>query len=83
MTPFELLIELLGWIASILIIAAYALNSLGKISVKSSSYLWANLIGGIFFIINTFYHQAYPSGVLNIIWVVIAAVSLLKKSKSN
>ena len=80
MTHLELFIELLGWSASILILGAYALNSLGKISVKSPRYIWANLIGGIFFIINTFYHSAYPSAALNVIWVAIAAVSLLKKN---
>ena len=75
------LIEILGWIASILIVGSYALNITGRLSAKSKTYVTANIIGGIFFVINTYYHQAYPSMLVNVIWVIIALVMLLKKKK--
>lgn len=78
MNSFEILIETLGWIASILIVGSYALNLWGKIEANSKTYIWANIIGGLFFVINTYYHHAYPSTVVNTIWVLIAIGLLLK-----
>ena len=78
----ELLIEILGWIASVLIVGSYAFNISGKLSTNSKWYVWANIIGGLFFVINTYFHQAYPSMVVNIIWVIIAIIMILKR-KSN
>jgi hypothetical protein len=75
----SILIECLGWIASILIVGSYALNITGKLEAKSKTYVIANMIGGLFFVLNTYYHQAYPSMLVNIIWVIIAIVMLSKK----
>ena len=79
---YEIFVETIGWIASILIVGAFALNSFGKISATSKWYQLANLIGGIFFIVNTVYHKAYPSAVVNVVWVIIgvSALVILKKT---
>ncbi|MES2517654.1 MAG: hypothetical protein V4585_06080 [Bacteroidota bacterium] len=77
----EIIIEILGWIASILIVGAFALNSLNKIPSNSTAYQLANLIGGIFFVVNTIHHKAYPSAMVNVVWVFIAIFALLKKQK--
>jgi hypothetical protein len=74
-----LLVEIIGWIASGLIVGAYYLNMKGKLLATSPWYIWCNLIGGLFFVINTFYHGAYPSMVVNIVWVFIAIAAFLKK----
>lgn len=78
-----ILVEVLGWIASLLIVGSYALNITGRLSAKSKIYVTANIIGGIFFVVNTYYHQAYPSMLVNIIWVIIAMVMLTKKKKET
>jgi len=78
MSQQEIFIETIGWIASVLIVGSYALNLWGKIETNSKTYMWANIIGGLFFVINTYFHQAYPSMFVNIIWVVIALVLLAK-----
>jgi hypothetical protein len=75
----SLVIEILGWFASILIVGSYALNISGKLAAESKTYVIANIIGGLFFAINTYYHQAYPSMLVNIIWVIIALVMLGRK----
>lgn len=77
----NIVIEILGWMASVLIVGSYGLNISGKLSANSKLYVWANIIGGLFFIINTNYHQAYPSMFVNIIWVIIALVMLSRKNK--
>jgi len=75
----SILIEVLGWIASVLIVGSYALNISGKLAANSKIYVIANIIGGLFFALNTYYHQAYPSMLVNIIWVIIALVMLSRK----
>ena len=76
-----LLIEILGWVGSVLIVGAYYFNIKGKIAASSKAYILCNLFGGIFFVLNTFYHRAYPSMAVNIIWVLIAATAIFKKEK--
>jgi len=77
----NILIECLGWIASVLIVGSYALNITGRLQSESKWYILANIIGGFFFVINTYFHQAYPSMVVNFIWVIIAIVMITKKKK--
>jgi len=79
----ELIIEIIGWTGSGLILAAYILNMQHKILASSPFYIWANLMGGLCFVINTYYHHAFPSMALNIVWVLIAVFSLLKAKKAT
>lgn len=81
MNQTELFVEIVGWIASVLIVGSYAFNISGKLSTHSKWYVWANIIGGLFFVINTYFHHAYPSMVVNIIWVIIAIVMIFKNKK--
>jgi hypothetical protein len=74
-----ILIETLGWIGSVLIVGAYALNISGRLDTKTPAYIWANLVGGSFFIVNTIAHGAYPSAVVNVVWVLIAISALFRK----
>jgi hypothetical protein len=77
----EIFIEIIGWIASVLIVGAYFLNIRGKLSAQSMPYILANLVGGAFFIANTIWHGAYPSALVNVVWVIIAMVSLYQLRK--
>lgn len=45
----NMIVEILGWIASILIVGSYGLNISGKLAASSKIYVSANIIGGIFF----------------------------------
>ena len=82
MMRLETLIEMLGWIASVLIVGSYALNITGKLPASSKIYVLANIIGGVFFVVNTYYHKAYPSMFVNVVWVIIA-IYMISKKKSN
>jgi hypothetical protein len=73
---------MLGWIASVLIVGSYALNITGKLPASSKIYVLANIIGGVFFVVNTYYHKAYPSMFVNVVWVIIA-IYMIRKKKSN
>jgi hypothetical protein len=82
MITYEPYIDIMGWIASVLIVGSYALNITGRLSASSKTYVLANIIGGIFFVVNTYYHKAYPSMFVNVIWVIIA-IYMISKKKSN
>jgi uncharacterized membrane protein len=73
------IIDILGWIGTILFLIAYALVSAKKVESDSWLYQGMNLIAGLFLIINTIYLRAYPSAGLNIAWVGIAFTTLGRK----
>ncbi len=72
------IINVTGWIGSILIVAAYGLNSYQKIKSDSILFYSLNLAGGILLIVYSVYLRAYPNAFINIVWVIIAVPALLK-----
>lgn len=56
-------IEIVGWVAAALMLSAYLLLTMGKISARSSAYQWLNVLAGAGFIVNSGWNGAYPSGV--------------------
>jgi hypothetical protein len=78
----ELLIEIVGWIGAGLILLGYALVSSGRIEARSVSFQLMNLLGAAGFVINSGFHGAWPSTILNVIWIGIAAVSLARLRRS-
>ena len=70
--------EILGWYGAIAILVAYALVSFSLVTPTSLVYQLLNLTGGVGIVVNSFKHMAYPSGILNIIWAVVAGVAILK-----
>ena len=78
MTPVELLVETCGWIGALLILAAYLLLSMGKLTGQSALYQAMNVVGAAGFIANSSWNGAWPSAILNVIWVGIGVVALLR-----
>ncbi|GIL23459.1 MAG: hypothetical protein BroJett042_19720 [Bacteroidota bacterium] len=74
----EVWITVLGWIGSVAVIAAYALNSLQKIKSNSTGFQLLNLTGAVLLIINSIFKEAYPFTFINSVWAVIALVSLFR-----
>lgn len=70
------LVEVAGWAGALLILSAYLLVTLGKLTGQSLAFQWMNLFGGAGFVINGWWHRAIPSAALNVIWMLIAAVAL-------
>jgi hypothetical protein len=75
----KILIDVIGWVGSVEVIMAYALNSYQKLKSDSVVFQMLNLTGGIFLIINTVYYRAYPSAFINVVWVMIALFALTRK----
>jgi hypothetical protein len=77
----NIFIESIGWIGGVEVLIAYWLVSTNKIKVNKVYvyYQLLNLTGAIFLIANTIYNKAYPSTLVNIVWVIIAVVGLIRK----
>ncbi len=70
-----ILVEVAGWIGALLILAAYALLTAGKLTGKSATYQMMNVVGAAGFIVNGWWHGAIPSTALNIVWLLIGAIA--------
>ena len=73
------LIEGIGWIGSVAIVLAYALNMFKKLDPDSAAYYILNIAGSVCLIVNTLYHHAIPSAVVNVIWIFIALVAVFRR----
>ena len=76
MTLVELAVEAAGWVGAALILLAYLLLSMGKVTGQSPLYQGMNIVGAAGFIVNGWWHGALPSAVLNVIWMMIGGVAL-------
>ena len=76
MTAVEVAVEIAGWAGASLILGAYLLLSMGKLTGQSLAYQGMNVAGAAGFIVNGWWHGALPSAVLNVIWMMIGAVAL-------
>lgn len=77
MPPLPLLVfDGLGWLGAALVIAPYALVSVGRMAGTALAYRALNVAGGALLLVNTAYHRAFPSMVVNVIWTGIALYAL-------
>lgn len=72
------LIEIFGWYGALAILGAYALVSLGQLPTDSFGYQFLNATGAIGMVMVSLHRKAYQPAVLNIIWVVVAIVALVR-----
>lgn len=70
------LIEVAGWIAALLILGSYILVSMGRLTGQSRVYQWMNVVGAAGFVVNTWWHGAMPSAVLNVVWCAVGLLTL-------
>ena len=76
MTATEIAVEVVGWGGASLILLAYLLLSMGKLTGQSALYQWMNVVGAAGFTVNGWWHGALPSAALNVIWMLIGGVAL-------
>ena len=76
MSAAVIVIEIIGWTAAAIILAAYILLSLGKLEGRSYLYQWMNVTGAGGFVLNSGYNGALPSAVLNIVWAGMGIFTL-------
>lgn len=69
-------VEIVGWGGAALILAAYLLISMGKVTGGSPLYQWMNVIGAAGFTTNAWWHGALPVVALNLVWMLIGVFGL-------
>jgi hypothetical protein len=83
MTTVAIAIDILGWLGALVLVAAYSLISYGSVDGRSPTYQTLNVIGSILLIVNTVWHRAWPSSMVNVIWVGIAIGALIRGLKTR
>ena len=73
-----IVINVVGWLGMGLLIGAYALVTAGRVTGTSLPFQLMNLFGGAFLMVNSAWYGAWPSAVLNLVWVVIGTVGLTR-----
>ena len=76
MSATEICIEIAGWAGAVLILLAYLLLSMGRLTGQSALYQAMNVIGAAGFVGNGWWHRALPSASLNVVWALIGAAAL-------
>ena len=71
-----IVVEIVGCVGAALVLGAYVLVSVGRLSGGSALFQAMNAIGAAFFVLNTWWHGAVPSMVLNIVWSAIGCAAL-------
>jgi hypothetical protein len=78
----EILIQIAGWVGTVLIVVAYYLVSHHKyVEPDSKIYQMMNLLGAIGVGISGFHQHAWPSVALQVAWGIIAILALVKNKK--
>lgn len=75
-------IDVLGWIGAAAVVYAYASVSFHKLAPGSRLYQGLNILGSVLLILNTAWHRAWPSALVNLIWVFIAIFAMRKAAKN-
>ncbi len=78
-----MLIEVLGVLGAILLLASYFGQTTGRIALSSVLGPSMNLAGAIFLGINALKHGALPPALLNIFWSLIAILALIGQLRNR
>ena len=78
MSAVEVTVEVAGWIGALLILLGYLAITTGRLTGDSAIYQWMNVAGATGFVVNGWWHGAVPSAALNVIWLLIGGVALIR-----
>lgn len=77
----KLTVEIIGWAAAAMMLTAYVLLTMGKLSSRSNLYHALNVLSGLGIIANSGWNGAYPSVFINVVWAAIGLYGLLGRSR--
>ena len=64
-----------------LILAAYALLSAGKLRAESLTYQLMNILGAAGFVVNSGWYGALPSAAMNLVWMAIGVYAVRQRRR--
>ena len=71
--------DAIGWLGTVLIVAAYGLNVTGRLKATDRAYLLCNLAGAVCVGLNVYSQGAWPALALQVVWGLIAIGSLIRR----
>ncbi|MEX1068253.1 MAG: hypothetical protein WED08_00340 [Patescibacteria group bacterium] len=74
----KILLEALGWYGLVATLAAYGLISAGVFGSRDIAYHLLNLTGALSLATVVWRKRAWPLVVLNLVWMAIAVVALIR-----
>ena len=74
-------VEVVGWTGAALVLVAYGLLSGGRLTGRSVAYQLMNVIGAAGFVVNSGWNGALPSAALNVVWMGIGVVALIRNRR--
>lgn len=72
---------MLGWAGAGVLLAAYALVSARRLAGDGVAFQAMNIGGAVALAVNSAANGAWPSAVLNVIWVAIGAVAVFRLAR--
>ena len=75
-------VDIAGWAGAALLLSAYILLTLGRLSASSAVYHWMNLLAGAGIVANSGWNGAWPSVVINVVWMAIGLYGVLGRARS-
>lgn len=78
MNTKNLIDNIVGWYGTVAIVSAFAMVSYEILTPTSLLYQILNGTGALGIVYISFKKKAYPPGVLNVIWAIIAATAILR-----
>lgn len=75
--------DIYGWSGAVLILAAYFVVSFRFMAPRDNRFQVMNLFGALGLLVNAYAKSAWPFVVIEVAWVLIALVSLLRPSEKS
>ncbi|MCH7410325.1 hypothetical protein MM239_13035 [Belliella sp. DSM 111904] len=76
MTDVKFWMDSLGWLGALCFLISYFLLITKKWKSNSMRYHFANLLGAILLVVNTYYDASFPSVFINGAWGIIALLGM-------
>lgn len=75
--------EIAGWVGAALVLASYALVSLGRIGARTNLNQAMNVAGAAGLAWNGYVHGTWPIVTLDAIWALVGAIALVQIARSR
>lgn len=73
------MIQVISLIGAMLILAAFALQQMGRWQPDNTRYLWANLVGSVTLTVIAWIESQWGFLLMEAVWALVSAWSLLKR----
>jgi len=75
--------EIAGWLGALLVLASYALVSLGRIEARTNLNQAMNMAGAAGLAWNGYVHGTWPIFTLDAVWALIAVIAIVGIARSR